>query len=170
MLTRSRSARGDGASPACSVDAAARKLRRSPGGWSADWIFVDSGKVLSTWQTSHPDARRAMAGGADGAADALFKRYAKAGTAGPPGTYRLRILGIHGADDYLRLAGYLDGIAIVKQVAPVAASPEALEVDVDLATGLAGFNRYIARGDLLVPVAGDPADTGGPATFRLGGG
>ena len=146
------------------------KLRRSAGGWSADWTLVDGGKVLSTWQTSHPDARRAMAGGADGAADALFKRYAKAGAAGPAGVYRLRILGIRGADDYLRLAGYLDGIAIVKRIAPVAASPEALELDLDLATGLAGFNRYIARGDLLVPIAGDPADAGGPAIFRLPGG
>ena len=146
------------------------KLRRSAGGWAADWTFVDGGKVLSTWQTSHPDARRAMAGGADGAADALFKRYAKAGTAGPAGVYRLRILGIRDADDYLRLAGYLDGIAIVKRVAPVAATPDALELDLDLATGIAGFGRYVVRGGTLAPVPGDPADAGRPATFRLTGG
>lgn len=146
------------------------KLRRSPGGWVADWTLVDNGKVLSSWQTSHPDARRAMAAGADGAADALFKRYAKAGAAGPAGTYRLRILGIQGADDYLRLAGYLDGMAIVKRVTPVLVSPTVLELDVDLATGMAGFTRYAARGDILVPVSAGAADAGGPAIFRLTGG
>ena len=89
------------------------KLQRGAGGWVADWTFVDKGKTLSSWQTTHADARRAMAGGADGAADALFKRYAKAGSGGPPGRYRVRILGIDSADDYLRLAGYLEGVSLV---------------------------------------------------------
>lgn len=145
------------------------KLRRSGGGWSADWTFVDNGKVLSTWQTSSADARRAMAGGADGAADALFKRYAKAGTAGPSGVYRVRILGIHGADDYLRLAGYLDGLSIVRRVTPASATPEALELDLELVSGIANFARYVGRGSVLSPVSTGDGETGGPATFRLGG-
>ena len=73
----------------------------------ADWRFVDRVKVPSMWSTSNPDARRAMAGGADGAADALFrKRYAKASSSGAPGTFRVRILGLRSSDDYLRLMGY----------------------------------------------------------------
>jgi hypothetical protein len=61
------------------------KVYRGAGGWIADWVFVDKGKVLSKWTVSNPDARRAMSGGADGAADSLFKRYARSGSGGPAG-------------------------------------------------------------------------------------
>ena len=154
------------------------KLSRGGAGWVAEWRFVDRGKVLSTWSTSNPDARRAMAGGADGAADALFKRYAKAGSSGTPGTFRVRILGIRSSDDYLRLVGYLDGLSIVKGLRPAMATADALELDLDLATGLAGFGRIAGRGGVLSPVsiaAPAPAgedETAAPAatsTFRLGG-
>lgn len=154
------------------------KLQRGAGGWVADWTFVDKGKTLSTWQTRHADARRAMAGGADGAADALFKRYAKAGSGGPPGTHRVRILGVDSADDYMRLAGYLDDLSIVKQVRPVLAMHGELQLDLDLATGLSGFTRYVDRGEVLTTVSsdGDGEEDGGDAgaspqvaTFRLGG-
>ena len=57
------------------------KLYRVKEGWQADWIFVDGGKVLSRWTEKHADARRVMATGADGAANALVRRYAKRGTA-----------------------------------------------------------------------------------------
>ena len=152
------------------------KLQRAGTGWVADWIFVDKGKVLSKWQTKHPDARRAMAGGADGAADALFKRYAKAGSGGPPGRYRVRILGIYSADDYLRLAGYLEGVSLVKRVTPVSATPSVLDLDLDLATGIANFAKYADRGDVLSTVSAggaNGADEGVEpvatpvATFRL---
>ena len=152
------------------------KLQRSAAGWAADWIFVDGGKVLSTWQTTHVDARRAMAGGADGAADALFRRYAKAGSGGVPGVHRVRILGIGSVEDYLRVAAYLDGLSIVRRVVPVAVSPEALELDVELATGLANFARYVDRGATLATVslpeaaeADEERNTTQVATFRLGG-
>ncbi len=152
------------------------KLQRSAAGWAADWTFVDGGKVLSTWQTTHVDARRAMAGGADGAADALFRRYAKAGSGGVPGVHRVRILGIGSVEDYLRVAAYLDGLSIVRRVVPVAVSPEALELDVELATGLANFARYVDRGATLVTVslpeaaeADEERNTTQVATFRLGG-
>lgn len=145
------------------------KLQRSAEGWRADWTFVDGGRVLSNWQTSSVDARKAMAGGADGAADALFRRYAKAGTAGPPGVYRVRVIGIDGADDYLRLAGYLDGISLVRRITPSAAAPQALDLDLELASGIAGFARYVNRGGMLSPVAAGEGDAdAGITTFRLG--
>ena len=145
------------------------KLQRSAGGWLASWTLVDNGKVLANWQNSNPDARRAMAGGADGAADALFKRYAKAGDAGPPGLYRVRILGLHGGEDYLRLAGYLDSLSIVRRVAPASATPDALELDLELVSGIANFSRYVGRGSVLSPLA-EAGEAGSPATFRLVGG
>ncbi len=146
------------------------KLQRGAEGWRADWTLVDGGRVLASWQTSSMDARKAMAGGAEGAADALFKRYAKAGTAGPAGVYRVRVLGIDGADDYLRLAGYLDDISIVRRITPTGAAPDALDLDLDLASGIAGFSRYVSRGGTLSPVsAGEGDATTGVVTFRLAG-
>jgi len=154
------------------------KLQRDVGGWVGDWTFLDKGKVLSTWQTKHADARKAMAGGADGAADALFKRYAKAGTSGTPGTYRVRFIGVDSGDDYMRLMAYLDGLSIVKRVSPVAAMPGELQLDLDLATGLPGFARLTGRAGVLSAVAGvdmggndgkdDDAPSARGATFRLG--
>lgn len=149
------------------------KLRRGAGGWVADWVFVDKGRTLSTWTTQHADARRAMAGGADGAADALFKRYAKAGSGGAPGRYRIRVLGVRSADDYLRVVGYLDGVSIVKRFEPVLAQPDALELDLELSTGMANFARVADRAGVLSRVAsgetGDEAPNQGTTTFRLGG-
>ena len=153
------------------------KLQRSAGGWIADWTFVDKGKVLSTWQTAHADARRAMAGGADGAADALFKRYAKAGSGGPAGNYRVRILGVDSADDYMRLVGYLNGVSIVKRVRPLLALPGELQLDLELVTGMSGFAKLVDRGGMLSTVSagsdggtddGDAPTAPRVATFRLG--
>lgn len=154
------------------------KLQRGAGGWVADWTFIDKGKTLSTWQTKQGDARRAMAGGADGAADALFKRYAKAGSGGPAGNYMVRVMGVDSADDYIRLLGWLDDASIVKRVRPVLAQPGELQLELELATGMSNFVRVADRGGVLSMVsAGDDADKSSDspaapriATFRMGGG
>jgi uncharacterized protein len=129
------------------------KLYRADGGWQADWIFVDGGRVLSRWSESHADARRAMATGADGAADALSRRYAKASPAGQQATQRIVFTGIHSAADYLRLSGALQRMSVVRGIRPVRAMPDGLEVDLDLLTGLAGFRR-MADGEVLVEAEG----------------
>ncbi len=136
------------------------KLYRSDGGWQADWVFVDNGRVLSRWSESGDSARQVMATGADGGADALQKRYAKAPETGPPGTYRVTFTGPDSADDYVRLSGYLQRLAVVRGVTPLRATPEAMEFDLDLVSGLSGFDRMVSGGDVLVDVSveGDFAD------------
>lgn len=136
------------------------KLYRAAGGWTADWTFVDNGRVLSTWTSAEHDARRAMADGADGAADALVRRYARAGSAGPPGTVRVTFVGIGSSEDFMRLSGYLQGLSVVRRITPVRATPEGLEVDLDLATGLSGFRRLLDDGVLQ-------DEEGDPPVFRL---
>jgi len=131
------------------------KLYRSDAGWSADWTFVDSGRVLSTWTSSERDARRTMAAGADGAADALVRRYAKASAAGPAGIYRVTFAGIDSSEDFMRLSGYLQGLPVVRRVIPVRATPEGLQVDLDLATGMSGFRRLL-NNEMLQDEEGDP--------------
>jgi hypothetical protein len=138
------------------------KLYRDKAGWTADWIFVDNGRVLSKWSSSDSNARRAMSSGADGAADALVRKYGKAGApVGPAGSYRVLFTGIDSGDDYMRLSGYLQGLAVVRRITPLRATPEGLELELELTSGLSGFRHMVAKDDVLVDSEGEPP------TFRL---
>lgn len=130
------------------------KLYRDAGGWVADWVFVDGGRELNKWTTKDSDARRAMAGGADGAADALVRRYAKPGiAAGAAGTYRIIVSGLDNAEDYMRLVAGLRETAVVRNVIPVNASGNRLELSLDLTTGLPGLNRMLGENGVIAPIA-----------------
>lgn len=130
------------------------KLYRDAGGWVADWVFVDGGRELNKWTTKDSDARRAMAGGADGAADALVRRYAKPGiAAGAAGTYRIIVSGLDNAEDYMRLVAGLRETAVVRNVTPVNASGNRLELSLDLTTGLPGLNRMLGENGVIAPIA-----------------
>ncbi|PPJ43424.1 DUF2066 domain-containing protein [Pseudoxanthomonas sp. KAs_5_3] len=137
------------------------KLYRDKSGWTADWVFVDAGKVLAKWSVTDADARRAMSSGADGTADALVKRYGKRGTAGPAGTYRVLFTGVRSTDDYLRLTGHLQKMAVVRRITPVRASGDTLELDLELVSGLAGFRRTM--GDQAPFTGGE----GEPPAFQM---
>lgn len=154
------------------------KVQRGAGGWQAEWVFVDKGRVLSKWTTTHADARRAMAGGADGTADALFKRYAKASSAGPAGRYNVRVVGLNDGNAYMRLMDYLDGVSVVKGVRVLGAQPDSIDLELNLSTGVVGFSRMVARGSVLRAAstqadadddAGDEPGTarGGTPVFRM---
>lgn len=132
------------------------KLYRDKSGWVADWVFVDGGRVLSKWTVRDADARRAMASGADGAAEALMKRYGKRGSAGPAGTYRVIFTGIESMDDYLRLSAALQRMAVVRRITPVRATATTLELDLELLTGLSGFNRMSGDDGPFKGGEGDP--------------
>jgi hypothetical protein len=132
------------------------KLRRDKAGWVADWVFVDNGKVLSNWTSKNADARSVMASGADGAAEALMRRYGKRGSSGPAGTYRLIFTGIDSTDAYLRLSAALQGISVVRKITPVRASGDTLELDVDLLSGISGFKRLLGNDSPFVGGEGDP--------------
>ena len=136
--------------------------RNKKNGWTADWVFVDNGKVLSTWTSTDGDARRAMSAGADGAADALVRRYAKpAPGVGPPGRYRLTFTGVSSSDDFIRLSAYLQKLPVVRGITPVQATPDSIEYELELVSGPAGFKRAVGSGGVL-DSAGDDA-----ATYRL---
>lgn len=132
------------------------KLYRGSGGWVADWVFVDDGRELARWSSSDADARRAMAAGADGAAEALMKRYAKRAPGGPPGTYRVVFTGIDSADDYLRLSAALQRMAVVRAITPVRAAGVTLELDLELLSGLEGFRGMLGEGSPVVGGEGEP--------------
>ena len=131
------------------------KLYRGGEGWQADWTFVDDGRVLSRWSETAADARRAMATGADGAADALIQRYAKATAPAEPVAQRIVFTGLRNGDDYLRLSAALQRMSVVRAIRPLRASGDRLEVELDLLTGMAGFRRMVDGGLLLEVESGD---------------
>lgn len=142
------------------------KLYRKGAGWKADWIFVDSGRVLSKWSSENSDARAAMSAGADGTADALIRRYARSsGAAGPAGAYRVRIIGIDSADDYIRLMGHLQELAVVRKVRPISAGSDGLLLELDLLSGLPGFRKMIGSRGILV--GSETAEGSSVPTFDL---
>ncbi|WP_425605669.1 DUF2066 domain-containing protein [Pseudoxanthomonas daejeonensis] len=134
------------------------KLYRSGSGWTADWTFVDSGRVLATRSVSDSDARRAMASGADVAAEALFQRYAKALPSEPSGTYRVAFTGLRSAEDYLRVSAMLQKMPVVRRIAPARADGERVEFDLDLLTGMTGFQRMLGADAPVVAVEGVQAE------------
>lgn len=140
------------------------KLYREGSGWKADWSFVDDGRVLSEWSSGNANARIAMAGGADGAADALVRRYARAVAAGEPGRYLVQFTGIGSSDDFIRLSGYLQSLAVVRGITPVRATAQGLEFELELLTGLPGFRRLVGDSVLVEVEQFDDAAT---PVFRL---
>ncbi|KAF1055277.1 MAG: hypothetical protein GAK43_00070 [Stenotrophomonas maltophilia] len=137
------------------------KLYRADGGWAADWVFVDDGRELNKWTVKDANALRALASGADGTADALVKRYAKAGVAtGQAGEYRVVVTGINSADAYMRLAAGLRDVPVVKNITPLRAQGDRLELSLEMTTGLAGLNRMLGDNGVLVPVAPVPISLG----------
>jgi hypothetical protein len=141
------------------------KLYRTvSGGWQAEWTFLDSGRQLAKSATYDRDARRAMAGGADIAADALIRKYAKPGkTLGPPGKYVVTITGVNSSDDFIRLAAYLERTAVVKRATVLRATPDGLTYELELVSGVAGFAKSVAKDGVLEPVGDDDTAT----TFHL---
>ena len=116
--------------------------------------------MLSSWSAEERDARVALAAGADGAADALSERYAKAPPSEPPGNFHVAFSGIDTADDYLRLSAWLQGLPVVTDITPLGARGGGLDVELALGTGLSGLARLAARSDVVEAI---DDGTGGPA-------
>ncbi|MBS0193436.1 MAG: DUF2066 domain-containing protein [Proteobacteria bacterium] len=134
------------------------RLTRTAGGWRAQWILLDGGIELARWGETNGDARLAMADGADAAADALAKKYAKVVVASPPGTFTVDIDGIRSGDDYVRAMGYLQGIGIVRRIVLLGVTNDRLHMQLDLATGVEGLRNVVAVGQVLAADP-DPAAT-----------
>ncbi len=135
------------------------RVYRSGGGWTADWVLSSGDTELSRWSYSDPSPQRAIASGADGAADALARRDARPLDVGQPGTMRVAIAGVRSASDYTRAMGYLQTLAVVRSVTVVEASAEQLSLQLELAVGPEGFARFVAAGNTLQadPLASEDA-------------
>src|SRR3546814_13448974 len=101
-----------------------------------------------------------MASGADGAADALTRRYATLSPAGPPGKYRVTFTAINSGADYVRLSALLQGMSVVRGTTPLRATPQGLAVALQLLTGMPGFRREVVEERL--PELGAPSGARAP--------
>lgn len=135
------------------------KLYRAGTAWRGDWIFVDKGKVLARSSTSNADARTAMAGGADIAADALIRKYARPGKPVPRqnssdvSDFTIQLVGIGSSEDYLRAMAWLEAQPQIKRVVPVDASADGMHLRISVAGGGAGLATIAANGGVVVPEA-----------------
>jgi uncharacterized protein len=133
------------------------KLYRSGSGWTIEWRLLAEGMLLQQERQSGPEAGALLALGADLAADALAARHvSQVHSAGPAGRYTVWIDNVHSAEDYARLIGHLQQQPAVRGLQPLAARGAALQLDLELDTGIDGFGRQLqAAGVLqLLPAAG----------------
>ena len=139
--------------------------RAQGGGWTADWIFVDSGKVLSKWTDQRQPTRAARWPPVPTAPPMRWsQKYAKRGTASRSGRAATRVLftgmrqrrGLHApVRPTCRACRWC---AASRRCAP---RRQRLELELELITGLPGFKRMVANGDVLAA----PSE-GEPPTFR----
>ena len=73
-----------------------------------------------------------------------------------PGKYRVLFTGIDSSEDYIRLAGYLQKLQVVRKLTPLRATPEGMEFELELLTGPAGLQRAVLRDSVLSGGEGDP--------------
>ena len=136
------------------------RLYRQGQGWTADWVLSSGGSELSRWSFSDPSPQRALASGADGAADAIARRDATRADVGEPGTHVVRISGLRLADDFTRAMGYLQTLPVVRELTVLEATPDSLQLRLDLAVGLSSFDGFLAAGDVLEVEAAAPVMPG----------
>lgn len=140
------------------------RLYRAGSGWTADWVLVRGEAELSRWSFSDPSPQRALASGADGAADAIARRDAVAVPVGEPVVQLASLVGLAGEADYVRAIGYLQTLPVVREVRVLEATPEGVSLRLDLAVGAEAFAAFIAVGDAL---EADPAAAPDAPRLRL---
>lgn len=135
------------------------KLQRSGDGWRVDWRVQAQGRTLAEDSRNGPEAMPLLAAGAELAADALAREQtALQVDAGPAGRYAILVDDIRSAEDYARLIGYLQRVAVVRALRPARARDSSLLLELDLATGVDGFARMVDGAGVLAalpPQAGE---------------
>ncbi|HEX4854357.1 DUF2066 domain-containing protein [Arenimonas sp.] len=140
------------------------RVYRAGAGWTADWVLSDGEAELSRWSFSDASPQRAIASGADGAADAIARRDAVPLQAGEPTLLAIAVTGLRDGTDFTRAMGYLQTLAVVKGLRVVRAEADVLSLELDLAVGAEGFDRFVEAGSVL---AAEPARGDGVPTYRL---
>ena len=111
--------------------------------------MTQDGAEVARWVDTKADPRQVIASGADGAADAIAKRDSVYLNTGVAGKYRIDVVGVNQSQDFIRLMGYLQQMAIVRRVQVIQATPELLRLELDMNVGMKGFYTLIGSGGTL---------------------
>jgi len=131
--------------------------RAGAAGWTSEWLLADGAEELARWSVTDPSPQRAIAAGADQAADTLAARQAKRIEAGRAEVLEAELLGIESQAAWLDLAAYLQSLPVLRGVDVIEARPDALRVRLDLAVDRARFEALLQGSGRLVPEAMAPA-------------
>ncbi|GAB3732993.1 DUF2066 domain-containing protein [Silanimonas algicola] len=131
--------------------------RAGAAGWTSEWLLADGADELARWSVTDPSPQRAIAAGADRAADTLAARQAKRVEAGQAEVLEAELLGIESQAAWLDLAAYLQSLPVLRGVDVIEARPDALRVRLDLAVDRARFEALLQGSGRLVPEATAPA-------------
>lgn len=131
--------------------------RAGAAGWTSEWLLADGTEELARWSITDPSPQRAIAAGADRAADTLAARQAKRVEAGKAEVLEAEILGINSQSAWLDLAGYLQSLPVLRGFDVIEARPDAMRVRLDLAVDRTRFEAMLVGSGHLVPEATAPA-------------
>lgn len=131
------------------------------GAWQASWTLRVQ-ESEQRWSGSDLQLMALTAAGIDRAADELAARYAILDTGGDGGRLRIRVAGVLGTGDYVRLNRYFASLSAVQSAQLQALAGNRAEYLLQLQGDEQGFERALAIGSVLRP---DP--DAGPRYYRL---
>lgn len=110
------------------------RLRRTDDGWNSRYSLIALGRNARAeeWQAIHASASAALEDAVAGSANRLAARYATSPEDLVNGTYTVRVEHVRSGADYGRTLRYLKDLDVVRDVEPVGASADQLELRVDL--------------------------------------
>ncbi len=141
------------------------RLSRGSTGWSARNTWLGSGAPPVEWSANAVDSAGVLLATVNGLADRLAERFAIPASERKTAEYRVIVNSVGSAEDYGRVLDYLGRQGYVRQVAPVGASGNALELKLTLDLSLDRFVRMLAYDAVLLP--DDNTAGGADAVLRM---
>lgn len=141
------------------------RLSRGSNGWSARNTWLGGGAAPVEWSANAVDSAGVLLATVNGLADRLAERFAIPASERKTADYRVIVNAVGSAEDYGRVLDYLGRQGYVRQVAPVGASGNALELKLTLDLSLDRFVRMLAYDAVLLP--DDNTAGGADAVLRM---
>ena len=139
------------------------RLSRRGNRWHGEWTLYQGGNPAA-WGADSKSAKAALSAGIGTMADVLVSRYAPLMGDDSLALRRMRIVGIHSAQAYGVVAGYLASLTAIETVRTIEAAGDSLLVQLSLRGSVQSLRQTMSLGKVLVPVEtgfGDEAETAG---------
>ncbi len=125
------------------------------GGWTTRWLL--SGIEGSRrWESSGPTLRESLSAGITKLAATMAESAIIVADEVSGQILKVRVRGLDGAEDYGRLAKYLNNLSVVERFEPVSVLGSTLELNLVSNVGLRGFQQVLTTGQVLRPGSRNP--------------